>query len=51
MDIEKLKEFVRTKPVQAGVGALALVLVAGVIAYGGTLEGTGDEAAGRCLSA
>ena len=43
MDIEKLKEFVRTKPVQAGVGALALVLVAGVIAFTVYLNGQGSN--------
>ena len=43
MDIEKLKEFVRTKPVQAGVGALAVLLIAGVVAFTVYLNGQGSN--------
>ena len=33
MDIEKLKKLVRDNPVQAAAGALAVLLVAGVVAF------------------
>ena len=33
MDIEKLKKLVRDKPVQAAAGALAVLLVAGVVLF------------------
>ena len=43
MDIEKLKTLVRDNPVQAAAGALAVLLVAGVVAFTIYLNGQGNN--------
>ena len=43
MDIEKLKKLVRDNPVQAAAGALAVLLVAGVVAFTIYLNGQGNN--------
>ena len=45
MDIEKLKKLVRDNPVQAAAGALAVLLVAGVVAFTIYLNGQGNNKA------
>ena len=47
MDIEKLKKLVRDNPVQAAAGALAVLLVAGVVAFTIYLNGQGNNKACR----
>ena len=43
MDIEKLKTLVRDNPVQAAAGALAVLLIAGVVAFTIYLNGQGNN--------
>ena len=43
MDIEKLKKLVRDNPVQTAAGALAVLLVAGVVAFTIYLNGQGNN--------